>query len=177
MQAQTQADLFPLIRAGGLFLMIVGAAILAGAFQFKWRNALLGVGALIATTATIVTTARLAAPFGIPTTVQIASLIVAVLLEGVALAWAIRRFSPRGERAMTIAVLAVVGAHFVLMAPAFGPLIVLLAVLTVSNALAGARFLNYPLQTLWAVDGFFKFALGLAMFCGQFLPCLPCTRA
>ena len=78
---------------------------------------------------------------------------------------------------MTIAVLAVVGSHFVLMAPAFGPLIGLLGMLTLGNALVGARFQNYSLQIVWAMDGFLKFALGAAMFFGQLLPCLPCTRA
>ena len=177
MLPQTQADLFPLIRAGGLFLMIVGAAILIGALRLRWRNPLLGAGAALATAATILTAAHLTAPYGIPTRFQIGSLVFAVLLEGVALAWAIRRFSRRGERAMTIAVLAIVGAHFLLMAPAFGPLIFLLGMLTLGNALAGARFQNYSLQTLWAMDGFFKLALGGAMFYGHLLPCLACTRA
>jgi hypothetical protein len=175
MLTQTQADLFPLIRGGGIFLVIVGAAILLGALQFRWRNPLLGVGAALATVATIFTAARLSAPYGAPTKLQIGSLVVAVLLEVIVLIWAIQRFSPKGERATTIAVLAVVGAHFFLMAPAFGPLIGLLGILTVSNALAGARFRTYSLRTLWAADGCMKFALGAAMLSGQFLPCFPCT--
>ena len=177
MLAQTQADLFPLIRGGGVFLMIVGVAIVLGALQFRWRNPLLGAGAALATAATIATAAHLAAPYGAPTRLQIGSLVVAVTLELVALIWAIRRFSPQGERAVTIAVLAVVGAHFVLMAPAFGPLIVLLAAFTVGNALVGARLQTYSLRTIWAVDGFLKLGMGAAMFGGQFLPCFPCDAA
>lgn len=172
---QTQADLFPLIRAGGLFLTIVGAAILAGSLQFRWRSPLLGAGAAIATAATIAMAAQLTAPHGAPTPLQLASLVVAVLLESAALVWAIRRFAPSGERTLTIAVLIVVGAHFVLMAPAFGPLIVLLAILTIANALAGLRFQSYPLPRLWVLDGALKLAFGAAMLEGQLLACLPCV--
>jgi hypothetical protein len=177
MIGQTQADLFPLVRGGGLFLIIVGVAILLGALQFRWRNPLLGAGAALATAATIATAAHLAAPFGSPTLLQVGSLVVAVLLEIVVLAWAIRRFSSQGERVATIAVLAVVGAHFVLMAPAFGALIVLLGALTVANALARLHFKTYALRTLWAVDGLLKLAVGGAMFGGQFWPCFPCASA
>ena len=158
-------------------MVIVGGAILLGALQFRWRNALLGAGAALATAATIITATRLGAPYGPPTRLQIGALIVAVLLEVVALSWVMRRFSPRGERALTIAVLSVVGAHFVVMAPAFGPLVVLLGLLTVANALAGVYFRTYSLRTLWAVDGFLKMSLGAAMFDGQFLPCFPCAPA
>lgn len=171
----SQADLFPLIRGGGLFLAIVGTAILLGAFQFKWRNPLLGVGAAIATAATIATAAQLAVPYGAPTALQVGSLVVAVALEVVALLWAIRHFAPKGERLATIAVLAVVGAHFVLMAPAFGPLIVVLGVVTVCNALAGVRLPRYSVRALWAVDGLLKLGFGAAMFWGPHLPCFGCA--
>ena len=98
MPTQAQADLFPLIRGGGLFLVIVGAAILLGAFQFRWRYPLLGTGAALAMVATIATAAHLAAPHGVPTKAQVGALVVAALLEAVALVLAIRRFSPQGER-------------------------------------------------------------------------------
>lgn len=168
---QTQADQFPLIRGGGLFLIIVGIAMLMGSLQFRWRNPLLGVGAAIAAAATFAMAAQLAAPHGAPTRLQVASLVVAVLLESVALVWAIRRFARSGERTVTIAVLVVVGAHFVLMAPAFGPLIVLLAIFAIAHAVAGLHFQTYPLNRLWAVDGALKLAIGAVMFGGQFLPC------
>jgi hypothetical protein len=173
MSEQTQADLFPLIRGGGLFLAIVGVAILMGALQFRWRNLLLGAGAALAAAVTTATAAYLAAPYGAPTYLQIGSLIVAVLLEIGALIWAIRRFAPQGPRAVTIAVLAIVGAHFVLMAPAFGPLIALLGAITVANALAGVRFTTYSLRALWAADGALKLGFGAAMFVGQLVPGFP----
>lgn len=175
MPEQTQAELFPLIRSGGLFLAIVGGAILLGAFQFKWRYPLVGAGAAIATAATVAAAAQLAAPYGAPTALQVGSLFVAVALEVVALLWAIRHFAPKGERLVTIAVLTVVGAHFVLMAPAFGPLIVLLGAVTVCNALAGVRLPRYSLRALWAVDGLVKLGFGAAMFWGQHLPCFACA--
>lgn len=177
MVGQTQAELFPLIRAGGLFLAIVGIAILLGAVQFKWRNLLLGAGAMLATAMTIAGAAHLAAPYGAPTRLQIWSLVVAVLLEMGVSTWAIRHFAPHGSRAVTMAVLAIVGAHFVIMAPAFGPLIVLLSAVTVGNALAGACLPRYSLRMLWAVDGALKLGVGVLMFEGQFLPCFLCGVA
>jgi hypothetical protein len=115
----SQADLFPLVRGGGLFLMIVGIAVVLGALRFRSRNLRLGIGAAIAAAATTVLAAPLAAPYGAPTQFQIGSLLVAVALEIVLVIWAMRRYAPRGERAAIVAVLIVVGAHFMLMAPAF----------------------------------------------------------
>jgi hypothetical protein len=171
MLQQSQADAFPLIRAGGLFLSIVGLSVILGAARFRARNAILGVGAVVATIATALLAPRLA---GAPTAFQVGSLVVAVSIEGAALFWAIRRYVPRGERAMSIAILAVVGIHFMLMAPAFGPIIVLLGLLATANALAGARWERYSLQRLWLVDGVLKAAAGAAMLAGHLLPCWAC---
>jgi len=156
-------EAFPLVRSGGLFVGIVGLAIVAGGLRFGWRNAILGVGAAIATTATAVTAARFAAPFGAPTLFQISDLIAAVALEGAALAWAIPRFRPGGERAITLAILMIVAVHFVLMAPAFGPLVALLGVLAAINAYAGMRFGALSLRAIWVADGALKVAIGAAM--------------
>jgi hypothetical protein len=120
-------EAFPLVRHGGVFVAIVGLAMLAGGLRFGWRNAILGVGAAIATSATAITAARLTAPFGAPTLFQIGDLIAAVALEVAALAWAIRRFRPSGERATTLAIddrRRPFRAH----GAVFGPLIALLGV-------------------------------------------------
>ncbi|MEQ1492854.1 MAG: DUF6609 family protein, partial [Terricaulis sp.] len=108
---------------------------------------------------------------------QIGSLIIAVVLEMGVLMWAIRHFAAQGPRALTIAILATVGAHFLIMAPAFGPLVVLLGAATIGNALAGAGFPGYSLRMLWAVDGALKVGVGVTMFEGQFLPCFLCAVA
>ena len=157
-------ETFPLVRSGGVFVAIVGLAILAGGLRFGWRNAILGVGAAIATIATAVTAARLTAPFGAPTLFQIGDLIAAVALEVGALAWATRRFRPSGERATTLAILMIVAVHFVLMAPAFGPLVALLGALAAINAYAGMRFAALSVRSVWIVDGALKVAVGAAMF-------------
>jgi hypothetical protein len=157
-------EAFPLVRSGGLFVAIVGLAMLAGGLRFGWRNAILGVGAAIATAATAITAARLTAPFGAPTLFQIGDLIAAVALEFAALAWVIRRFRRSGERAVTLATLMIVAVHFVLMAPAFGPLIALLGVLAAINAYAGVWFRTLSVRATWIVDGALKVAIGAAMF-------------
>lgn len=170
MPDQTLAHAFPLIRGGGLFICIVGAAMGLGALKFEWRNFFLAGGALIAAAATALFAASLAAPFGAPTILQIGSLVGAVVIEMAALAWAVRTFARKGQRSVTIAILIVVGLHFVLMAPAFGPLVALLGVLTAANAALGLMLPRYSLPTLWLADGALKFGFGAAMLQGQMLP-------
>jgi hypothetical protein len=41
----TQAEAFPLIRGGGLFLVVAGMSIVLGAFLFRARYPIFGVGA------------------------------------------------------------------------------------------------------------------------------------
>jgi hypothetical protein len=158
------ATAYPLVRSGGLFLMIVGAAIVLGWLRFPLRNRLLAIGAPIATIATALTAVRLTAPWGAPTAAQVIWLVAAVAIEIALLAVAIRRFAPRGERAVVLAVLIVVGAHLLPMAPAFGPLIAAVGALCAANALLAMRLPDYSLRAVWAVDGVLKGAGGLLMW-------------
>ncbi|MEX0645820.1 MAG: DUF6609 family protein, partial [Parvularculaceae bacterium] len=103
-----------------------------------------------------------------PTTLAIASLAAAVAFEALLIGALISRF--KTERGRTIWVLTIVGAHFVIMAPAFGPLIVLLGLLCTVNAISGLFGAAYSLPKLWAADGAFKIAVGAAMWFGHLLP-------
>lgn len=162
--APSYADVYPLIRSGGLFVMLIGAAIVLGSIWFRSRNALLGLGATIAAVAVSLSAARLAAPYGVPTFAQVAWLVTAVVAEVVALVFVIRRFAPHGERAVLLAILVVVGMHFLPMAPAFGPLAAVLGVVCAVNALAAVRISGYPLRAVWAIDGGLKIAVGALMW-------------
>jgi hypothetical protein len=171
-----QAEVFPLIRAGGVFLTIAGASIMAGALHYRARYAIFGVGAAIASVATALLAPRLAASFGPPSAAAIASLVIAVALEVVLLIPVLRTAGRRDDHDTTLAILTIVGGHFLLMAPAFGPLIVALAVLSVANTLAGLLSRWYPSQALWAVDGALKAGAGAMMFMGDRIVCYACTH-
>ncbi len=169
-----QADVFPLIRGGGLFLLTAGASIVIGAFRFRARYAIFAVGAAIGGVATSLLAAPLAAPFGPPDLFQVLSLVVAVAVEAALLTPVVRGLSTHGERETTLAILTIVGGHFLLMAPAFGPLIVFLAGASVLNTLAGMLLREYPIAWLWALDGTLKISFGALMFFGHQLPCRGC---
>lgn len=158
------ANLYPLVRGGGLFVMLMGAGIVLGAIWFRSRNSFLAIGAIVATVAVSLTAARLAAPYGVPTLAQIGWLVAAVVAEVIALALVIPRFARRGERAVLLAILVVVGLHFIPMAPAFGPLAAVLGVLCALNAFAAVRMSQYPLRAVWATDGVLKVILGALMW-------------
>lgn len=153
----------PLIGAGGVFLIIVGVAIVLGALRFRSRYLLLGLGAAAASAALVFLAVPLSAPYGPPSPVQLWSLTLAVAIEVVAFIVIMPIAARRGQRAMTVAILAIVGGHFLIMTPAFGPLIFVLGAANLANAFAGARISGYATPALWGVDGALKAAAGIAM--------------
>lgn len=166
------ADAFPLIRGGGVFLITVGAAMIFGASAMRLRYLALGAGALIGSVATALAAAPLAAPHGAPDGFQLASLAAAVVLEVLAIVLLGPVVARRGEPFKTAAILGIVGVHFLIMAPAFGPPIVALGVLSAANALLGATFPRYQLPAIWLLDGTLKLVAGAAMFCAHRVPTL-----
>ena len=89
---------FPLIRGGGLFLLLVGLAIMVGAVAPRrlWASFIAGV--IIASAVVALTAIRLAAPLGKPTSFQLDSLMVAVFIEVIAIGWLGSRLRAATER-------------------------------------------------------------------------------
>lgn len=155
--------LTPLTRAGGVFLTIVGVFMTLGALRFRDRYAIFAVGGAIASVALVLVARPLSAPYGAPSALQLWSIAAGMAFEIIALALLIPRAARSGERAMTLTILLIVGAHFVIMTPAFGTWILALGAANIANALVGVRLTSYRLSTLWFVDGLLKGAIGLAM--------------
>ena len=151
---------FPLAASGGVFLLIAGVAIVLGAVRFRSRNVLLAAGAVLATIVTALVAPTLTARAGVPTITQTVWLAAAVAAEIVLLAVFIRRAAPHGERAMVLTTLGIVAVHFLPMAPAFGPLMIVLGLLCAENIVLAARVTDYSLRFVWAVDGALKAAIG-----------------
>jgi len=155
---------FPLIRGGGLFLLLVGLSIMVGAVGPRrlWASFIAGV--IIASAVVTLTAIRLTAPLGRPTAFQLESLIAAVLIEVIAIGWLGSRLRAATERQRILSILLAVGVHFFVMGPAFGPLVVLLGLLSVANAVAGLRAAATPWLVFWVIDGVLKAGIGGTMF-------------
>ncbi len=172
----SQAEVFPLIRGGGLFLIVAGLSIVIGAFAFRARYPIFGLGAAIGGALTAYYAAPLAAPYGKPDLLQIVSLVGAVAIEMAFLVAVLRAQRTVGERDTMLGILTVVGGHFVLMAPAFGPIMLALAGVSVLSTLLALLWRGYPAPLVWGLDGVFKTVAGTMMFTGHELPCTMCVR-
>jgi hypothetical protein len=156
------AHAFPLAPSGGLFVLIVGVAILLGSLIGRARQILLYIGLGAAAVATAMFAVQLTAGLPPPSLFAISALVVAVVLEMLAFAWLMPRL--RGsERPTAYASLVIVGAHFLLMVPAFGPLIFILGLLCLLNASIGMISQAIPLSSTWGVDGLIKITIGALM--------------
>jgi hypothetical protein len=65
-----------------------------------------------------------------------------------------------------LGILVAVGAHFFIMAPAFGPVIVMLGCFLIGNAALGWKRPDEPMHHIWLADGLIKAGVGLLMWLG-----------
>jgi hypothetical protein len=160
---------WPLATLGGLFVMAMGAAVILGANFPQQRMALVWIGFVGGIGAIVFGVTDLGIDPRPPTRFQALALMVAIALELAAFSFLMRPLHRRGERAVVAGTLAIVGAHFIVMWPAFGPLIGVLGIACCVNA-AAAWFTSYSLRAAWFIDGVLKLAFGLAMAWPAFAP-------
>lgn len=155
---------FPMVRAGGVFVFIMGAGVVLGAFLPNRRRSLLISGAALATIAMIFSAAPLSAPLGTPTRFQLWFLFASIGAEAILVRVAVALYRQAGERSLLLAILFAVGLHFLPMAVAFGPICAALGV-TLCGCAGSGLWLRpgIPLNRLWASDGFIKMAFGVIM--------------
>lgn len=155
---------YPMSRAGGLFIFIMGVGVVLGAILPNRRRSLLILGAVAATTALVFSAAPLSAPFGAPTTLQLWFLFGSIGAEAILVRVAVALYRQAGERSLLLAILFAVGLHFFPMAVAFGPVCAALG--GALCACAGIGLWLKPdiaLDKLWASDGLIKMAFGAIM--------------
>ena len=145
-------------------MLTVGFGVTLGATFPRIRDSLLAASGAAAVLEMWAFGALLTVPLGVPSPLQIWSLVVAVAFEIAVIAVVVGQFRTRGERTLRLGILLAVGTHFLLMAPAFGPLIVLLGVLVILNALLGLRSPSLSVRTLWLLDGSLKLAIGAVLW-------------
>jgi hypothetical protein len=154
---------FPLAQLGGVFVAVVGISILLGSLWPRARMNFVWFGLPLAALAVAI--AFPAAPaLPAPSSIQIAALVLAIGFEVAAFILVLPLAGARGgERAVVIATLAIVGAHFTIMLPVFGPLIAIIGLACLANAALAAAAVGYGERAAWFVDGVIKVSGGLAM--------------
>ena len=153
---------YPMARRGGLFLVLIGAALIA-AIALR-RDALVsypvffaGIGLAILS---LFVSGRLSD--GRPTRAQLVALAAAIAIE-VLLFALLPRLLPPGtqEPVRWLWVLMIVGVHFLPMAVSFGPLFLLLGGACISNAALGLLLPEVPFELFGLVDGALKLFVGI----------------
>jgi hypothetical protein len=166
----TWAYAFPMLRAGGVFIFIMGMGVALGAILPTRRRLLLIIGAALATIAIVLLAAPLSAPFGRPTGLQFWFLFGSICAEAILIRVAVALYRRAGERSLLLAILFAVGLHFLPMAVAFGPLCAALGITVCVSAGIGLWLKpGIPLNRLWASDGLIKMAYGSVMFLAPYV--------
>jgi hypothetical protein len=156
------AQIYPMAPLGGAFVTVMGVFVLLGSALPRLRMTLVYLGIGVATLA-LMFSGRLAAGLPPPTKLQVGSLVLAIIVEFVAFLTLMPRIRVHGHRAVLVLTLAIVGAHFLIMFPAFGSLIALVGTLCVANAAAAWRWADRRTDIAWLIDGLIKFCGGLLL--------------
>jgi Family of unknown function (DUF6609) len=152
---------YPLARSGGLFLLIIGAGLLAAiALSGSALVNYTAFGAALASAIVSLFFARRLS-FGSPTRAQVAALVFALTLQGALLALMIRLLPPGTEERIRWSwVSMIVGIHFIPMAVSFGPTLAVLGGGCIATAVAGLRMPGVPYEVFGVVDGLLKVVAG-----------------
>ena len=157
------ASRFPMTPFGGAFLAGVGVCIILGTFVRRFRQSLVWVGFALGSLLILLWGRTLGEGLHAPTKLQLMALVAAIAFEVAGFIVVIPLMRPKGERAEVASTLGIVGLHFLIMIPAFGFLIGLMALGCTLNTAVLVTLPRYPTGVAWFVDGFLKLTLGLVM--------------
>ncbi|MCU1404035.1 MAG: hypothetical protein JWQ43_338 [Glaciihabitans sp.] len=159
-------ELFPLMRGGGAFLVLVGLGIVGGSFGgARARITGLAIGAALGVVVMAVGGATKLIFAGLPSPAiwQWLVLGAAYLLEVLLVNIVLRRVPDTKSRPFWLWILFIVGAHFLVLGASHGPVCAALAIACMANALVGLRQTSTDLRVFWAIDGVLKLAAGIVM--------------
>ena len=154
---------YPMTPYAGVFIATVAVCVIAGAVMPNYRDNLVWIGFALGTILLVAFGGILSRGLHSPSFLQVSFLALAIVLEIAGFRYLLPAVRPRGERATLSATLGIVGAHFVVMVPAFGPLIGALGLGCTLNAIGFWLLSAYRAGFAWLVDGCLKLLLGLAM--------------
>jgi hypothetical protein len=153
---------YPMARRGGLFLTIMGAALLfailfSGAALVNYNVFFVGVGIAVVS---LFASGHLST--GSPTRLQFVALAFALGLEFILLL-IMGRTLPRGtaEQIRWLWISLIVGIHFLPMALTFGPIMLALGSACIANAVLGLLFPTTAYEVFGIIDGGLKLGFGL----------------
>lgn len=157
LQKVYQKNSYPLVRSGGLFLILIGAGIIVDVFLS---------GAFIIGTVCAIVSLMFAKflSFGKPTRIQIIALSLAIILEVVLFIILFNVLPAATSSVRLLWILMIVGIHFLPMAITFGPRFGIAGALCIVNALAGLTFSNAPTELFLIIDGALKVVVGTWLF-------------
>jgi hypothetical protein len=159
---QSYSTLHPMAPLGGLFVGTIGVFLILGAILPALRMKLTYVG-FAAGTLALFLGGRLAVGLPPPSKLQVISLVFAIIAEIAMFVFLMPLARRKGERAVLVATLAIVSVHFLVMLPAFGTLIGVLAMLCMLNAAIAWRTPSYRISLAWFMDGGMKLGLGILL--------------
>src|SRR5688500_1168931 len=144
---------YPMVRVGGLFILCVGLGLIAGTIAggeglVDRRVFFVGVGAA---TMSLFLSGKLS--YGPPLRFQLVALLGAIVLEIVLMSALGPLLGPTDVRTFWLWTLVIVGVHFVPMAVAFGPVMLLLGAACVASAASGLLVPSLPFAFLAICDG------------------------
>lgn len=160
-------ELFPLMRGGGAFLVLIGLGILAGACTRVRRTRLVwlivGAGLGVVVMAVGGATKIIFAGLPYPMIWQWVVLGLAFLVEMGLVNIVLRKVPDWNSREFWLWILFIVGAHFLILGPSHGPVCFLLALACMANAAIGLRLRDADVRIFWGVDGVLKIIGGALM--------------
>jgi hypothetical protein len=155
---------YPMMRGAGLFVLLVGLGIaLGGLLGKKYVVPMLIAGGLLAILSQIVQVKGVTNFGGIPTQAQLYALYMGIAVEAVLIGLVVYFIRARSSRRFWLWILLVVGLHFIVLAYAQGPPLLLLGILSMVNAIVGLRFTTVTYLKFWVIDGVLKIAIGAWM--------------
>lgn len=153
---------FPMIRAGGLFLMVAGAIFALGWIWPKLFGVFLSFGFAAAGMAAWAAY-QFDPPLGAVPMGHIGLLAACIVAESIAIVWTYRVV--KDERRADAWMLIIVGLHFLPMAPILGPLALGLgAACAINGAVALSAARAAPILPFGLIDSAIKISFGAAMF-------------
>ena len=153
----------PMTPYAGVFIAAVGLCVIAGAVLPKHRGSLVWIGFALGVMLLVAFGRIFSTGLHTPSFLQVSFLALAIILEIAGFRYLMPIMRPRGERATLTATLGIVGVHFLVMLPAFGPLIGGLGFGCTLNAAGLWRVSAYRPRFAWFVDGCLKLVFGTAM--------------
>ena len=155
---------YPMMRGAGLFVLLVGLGItVGGLLGKKYVVPMLIAGGLLAILSQIIQVKDVNNFGGAPTRAQFYALYIGITLEAMLIGLVVYFIRDRGSRRFWLWILLVVGIHFMVLAYAQGPPLLLLAILSIVNAIVGLRMPNVSYLKFWVIDGVLKLAIGAWM--------------